>query len=103
MECGGIVRLRTARRRVGDMLLRTAGAQQRLVCIPFFARLKLGEKARFAAGKERNGHAGAVKESVAGESGKPRPRRENAHEVERIGSGDGNKTARDRPAADLPQ
>ena len=58
---------------------------------------------RFARCEDRHRNAIAIEQTVAGQSRKPRPWRQHAHEVQRIGGGNRDIFSRSRIAAQLAQ
>src|SRR5262249_51475971 len=77
------------------------GAQQRLVRLPFARSIERLEKRNLSAREQRKRHAVAVEHAIAGERSEPRPGRENADEVERVGPAERDEGARILTAPDF--
>src|SRR5262245_46034975 len=77
--------------------------QQGFACLPLSARVQSLQNRHLFAGQQRDRDAVAVEQSIAGERSEPRPGREDADEIERVGGGEREPLARVLLASHLAQ
>src|SRR5258707_11979217 len=73
--------------------------QQPVLRLPLRGGVEGLEKLHFSAREDRNRHAVAIDQAIAGQRCQPTPRRQNADEIERVCGGERDPLARARLAA----
>src|SRR5215467_901170 len=67
---------------------RRGRTQQPVLCLPLHGGVERLKKLHFSAREDRNRHAVAVDEAIAGQCRQPGPRCQNSDEIERVGAGE---------------